>query len=214
MTVLIECYPSGPFQTNTYLLISTSTGDAVVVDPAPDSADSLLAAIQQHKKTLLAVWITHSHWDHTADCHALLAQHNVPVMVHQLDSENLISPGSDGLPSLISIPPLTTLTYINDGDVLSLGKGVWTVLHSPGHSLGSVCFYNADDGILLSGDTLFKGTMGNISFPTSSPYLMGETLLKLSALPPATRVFPGHGPSTTIAKERSWMVTASQKLLE
>ena len=88
------------------------------------------------------------------------------------------------------------------------------VIHTPGHSLGSVCFYYEKEGILLSGDTLFKGTMGNVSFPTSSPALMGETLLKLSRLPPATKVFPGHGLATTIGDEQSWMASVAQNLRE
>lgn len=213
MVIHVECIISGPFQTNAYLLTSTATDEAVIVDPAPDSAGPLIRLLQKHKKRLTGIWITHSHFDHISDCHALLAHYDVPVLVNEFDAENLTSPGSDGLPLLFPMKPLTALTLIHEGESLHLGKSIWTVLHTPGHSLGSVCFYNAEEGILLSGDTLFKGTMGNISFPTSSPHLMGETLQKLSSLPLTTKVYPGHGPSTTIAKERGWMVTAAQELV-
>jgi glyoxylase-like metal-dependent hydrolase (beta-lactamase superfamily II) len=213
MSIRIECLPSGPFHTNTYLLMSSSSNDAVVVDPSPNSAHELEALLKEHQKTLIAIWITHSHWDHTADCHALLTHRDIPVMVHRFDAENLIHPGSDGIPSWIPIHPLTSATLLNDGDILHVGSSSWKVIHTPGHSPGSVCLYNAKEGFLLSGDTLFKGTMGNISFPTSSPYLMGETLLKLSSLPPTTRVLPGHGPSTTIGNEQAWMVISAQQQL-
>lgn len=69
--------------------------------------------------------------------------------------------------------PISSPTTLNDNDILSFGNTSWQVLHTPGHSLGSVCFYNAEEGILLTGDTPFKGTMGNVSFPTSSPFLDG-----------------------------------------
>ena len=132
--------------------------------------------------------------------------------MHQLDAENLIDPGSDGIPSWVPLQPIVDLTFVTDGDELPLGSGIWTVLHSPGHSMGSVCFYNAKEGLLISGDTLFKGTMGNISFPTSAPDLMADTLVRLSSLPAATKIFPGHGSASTIGDERSWMVSAAQKL--
>jgi glyoxylase-like metal-dependent hydrolase (beta-lactamase superfamily II) len=214
MTIRIECLPSGPYLTNTYLLMSSSSDDAVVVDPAHHSTNKINALLQAHGKVLKAIWITHSHWDHTSDCHELLAHHNVPVMVHRLDAENLLHPGSDGIPSLTPLQPIQSLTLLEDKAVVCIGTTSWRVLHTPGHSLGSICFYNAEEGILISGDTLFKGTMGNTSFPTSSPYLMGETLLMLCNLPSTTKVFPGHGPSTTIGNELSWMAKISKKLRE
>ncbi len=79
------------------------------------------------------------------------------------------------------------------------------VLHTPGHSVGSVCFYEPDHHLILTGDTLFKGAIGNLSFPTSQPFLMESSLAKLGRLPPDTRVFPGHGPSTTIKAESYWL---------
>ncbi len=210
MSISIQSIPSGPFQTNAYLLMSSS--DAVVVDPSPRSTPKLEALLKEQQKTLSAIWITHSHWDHTADCHALLAHHDIPVLVHRFDAENLIHPGSDGIPSWIPIKPLASATLLNDGDVLHVGNSSWIVLHTPGHSPGSICLYNAEEGILLTGDTLFKGTMGNISFPTSSPFLMGQTLQKLCSLPKATRVLPGHGPATTIGAEQSWMAVSAEQL--
>jgi glyoxylase-like metal-dependent hydrolase (beta-lactamase superfamily II) len=210
--LFIERLPSGPLSTNAYLLVSQE--DVVVVDPGPKSAETIDGYLQRHGKKLTAIWLTHSHWDHIADCAEVVSHHPVPVMVHRLDADNLIHPGSDGIPCPFPLTAITSFVPIGDGDRLALGSGAWEVLHTPGHSVGSVCFYNSEEAILLSGDTLFKGTMGNISFPTSAPSLMADTLARLSALPLATVILPGHGPQTTIAQERPWMmsyVTTRQK---
>jgi hydroxyacylglutathione hydrolase len=214
MSIHIECLPSGPLNTNTYLLISSTSQNAVVIDPAPQSSEKVEALLKAHGKNLQAIWITHSHWDHTADCPEFLARHNIPVMVHTLDGENLLHPGSDGIASWVPLQPLQALFFLNDGDVVSVGTSFWHVLHTPGHSPGSICFYNAEEEILFSGDTLFKGTMGNTSFPTSSSYLIGESLDRLCNLPHTTKVLPGHGPATTIGKEHAWMAARAKKLLD
>jgi hydroxyacylglutathione hydrolase len=203
---------SGPFETNTYLIVSKETKSFVVVDPAQGSAEKMTERIKKIG-SIEAIWITHSHWDHIAGCQELLPFH-LPIFIHELDKENLETPGSDGLfmpQGLEGIVPSKTL---KDGDIISAGKKKWEVIHTPGHTPGSVCFYMKDEGILISGDTLFKGTRGNTSFATSCPQLMGESLLKLSHLPPTTKVYPGHGLSTTIEREIPWMVSEGGKLLD
>jgi hydroxyacylglutathione hydrolase len=205
----MECLAAGPLLTNVYLL--SSQQEAVVVDPAPESEQVLSTILKERGLVLTAVWITHSHWDHIAGCRSLVDEYAVRVYVHKLDADNLLQPGSDGIPSFVSVRPVDGATYIADGDLLRCGSQEWIVMHTPGHSLGSVCFYNKQEGMLISGDTLFRGTMGNVSFPTSDPELMDETLHRLSQLPPETKVYPGHGPPTTIQRERSWMVTKSKQ---
>lgn len=212
MSVHIEWFASGPLHNNTYLVMSTSSEDAVVIDPGPQSANRLIDMALSRGKTVSAIWITHSHWDHIADCSSIAQQCHAPIMAHRLDIENLLHPGSDGLALWVPVPPVASPTPLNDGDMLHVGPSAWRVIHTPGHSPGSICLYNSEEGILFSGDTLFHGTMGNCSFPTSSPFLMGQTLEKLCSLPPETRVFPGHGLSTTIGNELSWMRLISQKL--
>ncbi len=96
---------------------------------------------------------------------------------------------------------------LEEGDRISIGEIAFTVISTPGHSPGCVCFYCEKEHILFSGDTLFKGTIGNLTFPTSVPDEMWPSLDKLAALPPETKVYPGHGPSTTIGDE-SWLPRA------
>ena len=199
----MDCLPSGPLYTNAYLLSSRS--EAVVVDPAPGSLKKVSLLLKERGLKLTAVWITHSHWDHVADCRGFIDDYNVRVYVHALDADTLAHPGSDGIPSLIPIRSVEEASPLADGQKLTCGEQEWIVIHTPGHSLGSVCFYNEREKKLLSGDTLFKGTMGNVSFPTSDPMLMKETLLRLCELPAETSVYPGHGPPTTIGRERAWM---------
>ena len=99
--------------------------------------------------------------------------------------------------------------FLNEGDLVSVGKINFKVMHTPGHSPGGVCYYNAEEGILLSGDTLFKGTIGNTSFPNSNEKAMWLSLAKLAKLPPSTKVYPGHGEGTTIGEER-WLPEAEK----
>jgi len=214
MSFDIKSFSTGPFQTNVYIVFSTNSRQAVAIDPAPESTDRIIQILEQKNKTLSAIWLTHSHWDHTADCSFLLEYQKVPVLVHKHDADNLVHPGADGLPAFLDMQPVTPTKYIENGEVLTIGESRWEVIHVPGHSPGSVCFYNQEEGVLISGDTLFAGTMGNISFPTSSPHLMGTSLFRLSSLPPSTRVFPGHGRATTIEAERNWMLDAAEGLAE
>ncbi len=179
---------------------------AVVVDPAFGSLSGVESLLAEHKAELIAIWITHSHLDHTAGCSDLLQRHPVPLLIHYADAENLTHPGSDGLPAWSGFIPVQPTGFLKNGQELCVGSSRWTVIHTPGHSPGSLCFYNAAANLLLTGDTLFRGTMGAISFPQSCPEMMGESLLRLAALPLETKVYPGHGPTTTIGKERNWMI--------
>ena len=197
----LQAFPSGPFETNAYLIACPHTGLAAVVDPAPDSFDAVVAAIEEHKFTPIAILLTHSHWDHIADVIKFKTKYQIPVFVHPLDAPNLEEPGADLLPCWIDIPGVRADKNLKDGDLISVGEIVFEVIDTPGHSPGSVCFYCKSEEILISGDTLFRGSIGNISFPTSRPKLMWTSLDKLAKLPASTRVYPGHGSSTTIGNE-------------
>jgi glyoxylase-like metal-dependent hydrolase (beta-lactamase superfamily II) len=207
--MFIQFFPSGPLSTNAYVIACLLTQKAIIVDPAPESADLLTDCLKKHHFSLQAIWLTHSHWDHIADIHAIKKIYSIPVYVHLLDQPNLEKPGSDGLPCWISIKSVKADHILHEGEQLTLGQLVFNVIHTPGHSAGSVCFYEPTHLKLLSGDTLFKGSIGNISFPTSQPDLMWTSLDKLSLLPPETQVYPGHGPSTTIANE-NWLPRAKE----
>ena len=204
---------SGPCTTNCYLVACASTGSAVVIDPAPGSYHWLQTQVQKERWHLEGIWLTHSHWDHFADAHLLQQLETMPSLllaVHRLDAENVLHPGKDGLPLYIPISPARVDRLLEDEERLLLGELSFQVLHTPGHSPGGVCFYEANQHILFSGDTLFKGTIGNLTFPTCSPDLMWTSLARLAKLPSHTKVYPGHGPSTTIGAE-SWLSDAKRR---
>ena len=206
MSFSVERFPSGPLATNTYVL--SSSGKAVVVDPALGCDKSVLAFIHKKGLSLAAIWITHSHLDHFAGCKKIIEEFPVKIVVHAFDAKNMENPGSDLIDPWMECERVTPSLLLNGGENLQCGESVWSVIHTPGHSPGCVCFYNKDEHTLFSGDTLFRGTYGKCSFPSSDPLLMAESLKNLASLPDETIVYPGHGPKTTILKERPWMAKA------
>lgn len=204
MRPLIQAFPSGPLATNAYVVACPDTKQAAIIDPAPESPARIDAYLTRNQLTPKQILLTHSHWDHIAEAATLKQHYHIPVFVHPKDAGNLAVPGSDGLPFLIDIPGVQADGWLNDGDIISVGSLQFTIIHTPGHSPGCICLYCPTQNILLSGDTLFKGSFGNTSFPTSQPELMRTSLKKLSQLPQETLVYPGHGPKTTIRDEQ-WL---------
>lgn len=202
-------FPSGPFETNAYILYCPDTRDAVFIDPAPSSFPSLENVVKNNHLNPKAIWITHSHWDHTADTALLKKRYSIPVYIHQEDEGNLKDPRSDRLPCWIDIEPVNPDHFFKDGDTLTLGQLTTHVIHTPGHTPGGVSFYLPKEKLLFSGDTLFAGTIGNLSFPTARPPLMWKSLAILARLPSDTIVLPGHGSSTTIGQE-NWLDRAEE----
>jgi glyoxylase-like metal-dependent hydrolase (beta-lactamase superfamily II) len=199
--------PSGPFETNAYVLACPLTHACVIIDPSPKSAPSIISYIAKNDLHPQEIWLTHSHWDHLADAPFLKEHYKIPIAVHEQDAPNVENPGVDKLPCWITVPKATASHLFTEGEILKVGHLEAQVLCTPGHTPGGVCFYLAKEKLLFSGDTLFKGTMGNISFPTAQPSLMWLSLEKLATLPPDIKVLPGHGPSTTIGSE-PWLKKA------
>lgn len=206
---LLGIYPAGPAVTNSYLLGCTSTKEAIIIDPSYNSTETITKAITDNNLTLKAIWLTHSHWDHIADCSMLQRKYqdrSIELHVHFLDKENVLSPGSDGLPIPINITPSTPSHLFREQDTIICGNLKGTILHTPGHSPGSSCFLFPELFLLFSGDTLFKGSYGNISFPTSSPHAMRDSLKRIGTLNfDDLTIYPGHGAATSLKQERTWL---------
>lgn len=204
---MIEVFPSGPFATNAYVI--SSNGEACIIDPGAESASRLTSYIQKNQLKVLFIVLTHSHWDHIADVKKLKNQYSCPVYLHQEDWPNMIAPGTDGLPLFFPIDGVTPEYDLKEGDQIDVGSYHFKVIHTPGHSPGCICLYDKDAKILISGDTLFQGTIGNLSFPTSDENRMWQSLKKLENLPKETVVYPGHGSTTTIGQE-AWLPKAKE----
>ncbi len=203
----ISTYTCGPLETNCYLAVCRETKKTVIIDPAAGSEPQISKIIEEQELNLTGIWLTHSHWDHIVDCNAFRKKHgeSLPISVHMLDKANLTSPGADGLPLPFPIEPIAPVQVFREGTILAVGTRHFQVFHTPGHSPGSCCFLQLGGDIFISGDTLFRGTYGNTSSPSSSPDQMRESLERIALLPDHIVVYPGHGPKTTIQKEKGWM---------
>ena len=190
----------GAFQENSYLVIDEDSKHAVIVDPGGEG-QRLVSEIERSKATLDAIWITHAHVDHVGAVASVKERWNVPVYLHPLDRRLYEAAGRQaevyGLP--FEEPPTPDREFA-DGQKLKLGDSEMTVMHAPGHSPGHVVIHG--DGVALVGDCLFAGSIGRTDLPMSNPQQLAESLKKIAALPPATVVYPGHGPETTIGEER------------
>jgi glyoxylase-like metal-dependent hydrolase (beta-lactamase superfamily II) len=208
--MILEVFPSGPAETNAYLLACSETKRAVVIDVPFESVELLIDCAKKHSVVIEMILLTHSHWDHTAEAALLKEKLGIPLYVHQEDVGNLETPGSDRLPMLFPVRGVQADGFLTDGQEIDVGTLHIQVIHTPGHTPGGVCFYLPKEKVLISGDTLFRGTIGNLSFPTARPALMWKSLKKLAALPPETKVYPGHGGPTTIGAEK-WIAHAQDR---
>jgi hydroxyacylglutathione hydrolase len=198
---------SGPLGNNT--IIVHDDKDAVVIDPSIDSFGLIDKYIVKHKLIVKAIFLTHSHFDHIADVAILKQKTKANIYIHPEDADNLINPGVDKISCMFPVKGSNPDVLIHDNQEIIIGNLKFIVIYTPGHSPGSVCYYLPDNNTLFAGDTLFKGSIGNISFPTSRPALMWGSLKKLAKLPKNTKVIPGHGEDTSIGKE-SWLDRAEE----
>ncbi len=200
MSMLLKVFVTGPLQNNVILFGCEKTKEAALVDPALSSFRKVREFLEESEYQLKKILLTHSHWDHIGECAKFKKEFHVEISVHEDDAYNLEHPGSDGL-LLAYIQGVKPDKLLKDQDKLFIGEIEVQVMHTPGHTPGCVCYYLPREGILFSGDTLFKGSMGRVDFPHSQPDKMWDSLKKLSQLPPDTRVIPGHGDETSVQAE-------------
>lgn len=186
---------------NAYIAID-SDKQCIVVDPGCDY-DGLVSFIAKNNLKLKGVLLTHSHFDHIRGVDRLIDAFRCPLYCHRDDIDGLTDEDinlSYSFTDLVYVK--ASPTVINDGDILNLLNEPINVIHTPYHTIGSVCYYLSNSGILFSGDTLFKFTIGRVDLITSVKSMKSVTFKKLTVLPNTTKVYPGHGPSTTIGYEK------------
>jgi glyoxylase-like metal-dependent hydrolase (beta-lactamase superfamily II) len=200
----------GPIATNVYVLADTRTHEAIAIDTAMPSVAWLSGLLEERGWKLKLIVSTHGHWDHVGDNAAVQAwthDHQpgdeARIAVHPLDRERLLNPQPLFAP--FPIPPSVPAVDLAEGGRVKFGAIDLEVLHTPGHTEGSVCLLDRTSGLLLSGDTLFAGSWGRTDLPGGSEDQMAESLARLVGLDDQLRVLPGHGSATTIAAERHWL---------
>ena len=198
--MIVRTFTVGAFQENCYLLVDDRTNRAVIVDPGSEG-NRLVEAIDNSGATLDAIWITHAHVDHVGAIASIKQRWDVPVYLHPLDRRLYEAAGRQA--QVYNVPfeePPPPDREFAEGEHLRVGDIELEVMHAPGHSPGHVVIHG--DGIALVGDCLFAGSIGRTALPFSNPPQLAATLERISALPPETVVYPGHGMDTTIGEER------------
>ena len=201
----IKTFYFNPFQECTILLWD-ETGAGVVVDPGcfdPREGEELEKYISLKKIKLVAIWLTHAHPDHIFGVSKLLKTREIPVMMHPGEDPDLAVKMAEKFG--LDVPETDFETVdIGEDDTLKFGNTAFKVIETPGHTPGGVCFYDAQDSILLTGDTLFCGSLGRTDLPGGDyDHLIVSIMNKLMGLPGETEVIPGHGEVTDIGWERT-----------
>lgn len=201
--MILEIFPVGLLQCNCTILGDETTGEAMVIDPG-DNIPQILARLEKHRLQLKQIVVTHAHIDHVGGALQLKQQTGAPILLNQHDLPLLdmmeMQAGWLGLPIPEVTPPDASA---EDQLVVGLAKYPAQVLHTPGHTPGSICLHFAPQNLLIAGDTLFAGSIGRTDLPGGNfKKIIRSIHDRLLTLPDETRVIPGHGPLTTIGEER------------
>jgi len=192
----------GILKTNCYLLIKDKA--ILIIDPG-DEAEKISSLIYASGFLPRAILLTHGHWDHFGASAALRDEFGVKIYVHELDRPYVNDPYECTFKDFPFLKDYGTYVdeLLTEGS-MTIEEFSFEVIHTPGHSRGSCCFYFPDKKILFSGDVLFRGSIGRVDLPCSEPEKMQQSLKKLSSLPDDVVVYPGHGMSTTIEIEKQY----------
>jgi len=194
----------GPVATNAYVLADERTREAIAIDTATPSIAWIADELAARDWTLKLIVSTHGHWDHIGDNTAVAEHTGAEIAVHPLDRHRLTDP-KPVISAPFEIIPSIPAVELAEGGEIRFGEIRLTVLHTPGHTEGSVCLLSRDDGLLFSGDTLFAGAWGRPDLPGGDEAAMVASLARLSEFEDAVEVLPRHGGATTIGRERAWL---------
>jgi hydroxyacylglutathione hydrolase len=199
-TVLMNT--GGLATTNCFLVADEDAKKAVLFDAPDHTTTPLLDEAQRRGWDIIGLWLTHGHFDHVAD-HVEVSKRfpDVQVLIHRLDEPKLLRPNSSGFPLPFTIAPRRADGYLEDGQKLSIGSLECEVIHTPGHAPGHVMFHFPAEKLLVGGDLIIGGAVGRTDLADSSPAALYTSIRRVMALPPDTRLLPGHGDVGTLEDE-------------
>lgn len=217
--MFLASFPAGPWQANCYVVATAGSSDCVIVDPGMDAVDGVTALLGDHGLTPRAVLLTHGHFDHVASASALADRYGVPTWIHSADRHLLTDPAAglspDGAALVRQVlggplaEPLDVRLLDDLGDVEIAGLR-FALTHAPGHTAGCVLLsldypeHDVIDQVVFTGDVLFAGSIGRTDLPGGDSQVMLATLADVVlALPDSAAVLPGHGPQSTMRRERA-----------
>jgi glyoxylase-like metal-dependent hydrolase (beta-lactamase superfamily II) len=195
---------AGPFSTNGYFVFEEEAPYAIVIDVPIDSCYQFLKLQDKYERKIKKIVLTHSHFDHIGDAYELKTNTKAEILIHPDDEYRLIKP-MESLPFHLplNIPSFKADHYINDGDLLNLVNIHFEILHTPGHTQGSICLVEKNEKVVFSGDTIFFESVGRTDLEGGSTYLLLKSIKeKILSLPEDFKIFPGHGHSTTVGYEK------------
>lgn len=208
--MLIAGFPAGAFQTNCYVVAPAPGEECVIVDPGQDATEGVDELLREHRLKPVAVLLTHGHLDHVWSVAPVCGARDVPAWIHPDDRHLLSDPAAGWSGTSASMFGGLTLSEpddvreLSDGAVLQLAGLELVVDHTPGHTKGSVSFRLPVDEIMFAGDLLFAGSIGRSDLPGGDyATILRSLATKCLPLPDDTVVLPGHGPQTTIGRERA-----------
>ncbi|RDU23945.1 MBL fold metallo-hydrolase [Anaerosacchariphilus polymeriproducens] len=200
----IEQYVVGMVQTNCYIAVNSITKEAVIIDPA-DQAELLEKKITEKGVKPVAILLTHGHFDHILAAEELAGSYKIPVYAHGDECEILKTPSLNLSTMSHREVKMEPDVILKDNQEIELAGFQIRVLHTPGHTKGSVCYYMEEEEVLFSGDTLFQQSVGRTDFPTgSSVEIVRSIKEKLAILPDSVQVYPGHEGITSIGHEKKF----------
>ena len=193
----------GPVATNLYVLADEASREAIAIDTATPCLDWVTQILAERGWTLKLIVSTHRHWDHIGDNAAVADATGAQIAAHVLDRHGLEQPTRANSPFLI--PPSVPAIDLAEGSEIRFGEITLEVLHTPGHTEGSVCLLAKSERLLFTGDTLFAGAWGRTDLAGGSEEQLVDSLSRLSGMDDDLRVLPGHGNGSTMEIEKQWL---------
>lgn len=200
----IEKFVLGSMGTNCYLIINEETKELVIVDPAT-CPDYVVSHVKSNGYIPKAIFLTHAHFDHVMGIDGWVKEFGIPVYLHE-EEKKILEDSELNLSGVFGASySYSDVKCFNDGQEMDIAGFTFNIIHTPGHTCGGCCYYCEEEGVLISGDTLFYQSVGRSDFPTGSMGTLVRSIKeKLFCLPDDVMVYPGHNDATCIGDEKKY----------